>query len=135
MMNVALIKKISMIIISLALLIGSVTCEKEETIGEKNRKENEGEGIVSIATLLEEKWAYKDRIVIISGKTSPGLPFEFVNEQPYLVDDGTAQIWVITTGTMPEEGRWIRVKGRVSIPYQIKGRRYKIALLEIERWQ
>ncbi len=134
-MDIDLLRKISTLTILLAFLLSISSCiEREEPIEKTKEKVSEGKGVRSISSLLNEKDLYKGKTVIISGKVSTGLAFEFVDEQPYIIDDETGQIWVITTGTMPEEGKWITVKGKVVMPYQIKGRSYEIAIMEIERW-
>jgi hypothetical protein len=133
-MGITFIRRALPIIISLVLLSYLLSCEKEETIGEGGKRTEKAKGITSIARLLEKRDRYKEKLVVVSGKATPGLAFEFVNEQPYLLDDGTGQIWVITTGTMPEKDRAITVKGKVFMPYQIKGRRYEIVILEMDRW-
>nr|NIV35598.1 hypothetical protein [Anaerolineae bacterium] len=55
---------------------------------------------------------------------------EFVDEQPYLLEDGTGEVWIITREVMPPEGTKVTVTGTVRVPYQIKGRRYEVAVIE-----
>ncbi len=119
------------LIICALLLAGCV--EKESPVGEKAGPREREAKVVSIAAVLDRRDLYRGREVTVSGKVTPGLAFEFVNEQPYLLDDGTARIWVITKTVVPEEGSWVTVRGRVVMPYQIKGRRYDIAIVETER--
>jgi len=133
-MGITFMRRALPIIISLALLSYLLSCEKEETIGERGKRIEKARDITSIARLLEKRDRYKEKLVVVSGRATPGLAFEFVNEQPYLLDDGTGQIWVITTGTIPQKGRIITIKGKVFMPYQIKGRRYEIVIMEMERW-
>lgn len=89
--------------------------------------------VVPIGDIISRPQEYVDREVTVEGKAIPGLAFEFVDEQPYLLKDSTGQIWVITRGFMPEEGKGLTVKGRVVAPYQIKGRRYEVVILEEDR--
>lgn len=88
---------------------------------------------LTIADILNNPAAYEGKEVTLRGRATPGLAFEFVDEQPYLLSDGTGEIWVITRGTMPMQGAEVTVRGRVVTPYQIKGRHYEVAIIEIER--
>ncbi|NOZ60004.1 MAG: hypothetical protein GXO66_10605 [Euryarchaeota archaeon] len=90
-------------------------------------------GGVRVADILDNPEAYEGMEVVLRGTALPGLAFEFVDEQPYLLNDGTGEIWVITRGTMPMQGSEVVVRGRVVVPYQIKGRHYEVAIIEIER--
>ncbi|WP_457554892.1 hypothetical protein [Candidatus Pyrohabitans sp.] len=86
-----------------------------------------------IGDILENPEAYEGKEVVLRGTVTPGLAFEFVDEQPYLLSDGTGDIWIVTRGTMPMQGAEVRVRGIVVVPYQIKGRHYEVAVVEIER--
>ncbi len=106
--------------------------EKESTVGEK-RPEREASRTVPIGEIIRYKERYLEKDVLVRGRAEPGLAFEFVNEQPYLLVDDTGQIWVITSGVMPERDAMVTVRGTVLSPYQIKGRRYDIVIKENER--
>ncbi len=122
-------------VLSIALFLIVAACvEKEEEVGGKQKGKTGSEVIVSIGEILKEPSKFKDSIVTIAGQAEPGLAFEFVNEQPYLLKDSTGQIWVITRGLMPSKGQKIKVRGAVQTPYQIKGRRYEVAIVEIKRY-
>ncbi len=69
------------------------------------------------------------------GRVEPGLAFQFVNEQPYRLIDAGGALWVVTEREMPPAEQEITVRGVVAVPYQIKGRRYEVALLERERFE
>ncbi len=88
---------------------------------------------ITIADILNNPAAYEGKEVTLRGIATPGLAFEFVDEQPYLLSDGTGEIWVITRGVMPAQGAEVTVRGEVVVPYQIKGRHYEVAIIEIER--
>ena len=88
---------------------------------------------ITIADILNNPAAYEGKEVTLRGIATPGLAFEFVDEQPYLLSDGTGEIWVITRGVMPAQGTEVTVRGEVVVPYQIKGRHYEVAIIEIER--
>jgi hypothetical protein len=119
------------------MLLMSLTAacvEKEEAVKGKRPAgaERKAEGI-SIARIITGVEAYRDKEVTVSGTVTPGLAFEFVDEQPYLLRDDTGEVWVITKSVMPEEGSWTTVKGTLRSPYQIKGRSYETAIIELER--
>jgi hypothetical protein len=90
-------------------------------------------GEVEIRSILENPEKFDGSEVTISGICRPGLAFEFVDEQPYLIDDGTGEIWVITMSMVPAQGEFVTVRGVVVVPYQIKGRHYDVAIIEGER--
>jgi hypothetical protein len=69
----------------------------------------------------------------VCGRSTAGLAAEFVEEQPYLVEDDSGSLWVITTGAMPEDAGSITVMGEYRAHYQIKGRRFEHVLIEKER--
>ena len=129
------------VLLLLVMLIIAGCVEKEEAVvAEKKPQGTEAappplkeEGAPKIADILRNPAAYEDRVVVLHGTATPGLAFEFVDEQPYLLSDGTGEIWVITRGTMPMQGAEVTVRGRVVTPYQIKGRHYEVAVIEIER--
>lgn len=127
-------KGVMVMCIFLSLILPASCIEKEITV---EKKEDKGEALksesVSIAHILQGRETYRGKTVTVFGKVTTGMAFEFVNEQPYLLDDGSGEIWVITKGVMPKEGSEIKVVGEVMAPYQIKGRKYEIVVLESER--
>jgi hypothetical protein len=118
----------------LCLLAG---CEREQPVSPPTEVQQEAFTDTSqglhIAEILRSPEAYKGRLVTIRGKCTPGLAFEFVDEQPYLVQDESGQIWVITSSTMPPKDSALTVRGEVAAPYQLKGRHFSVALIERER--
>lgn len=113
-----------------------ISCtESQQEVGEEvaTDKSVPKEDAVAIADIINNKDAYQDKDVVVSGKVIAGLAFEFVGEQPYQLQDGDDRLWVITSGIVPEEGATVTVRGRVIMPYQIKGRRYDVVLLEAVR--
>jgi hypothetical protein len=138
------------IVLFLIMLILAGCVEKEETVVATEKKPSpplaeeapetqvqkekvEKKAGLTIADILNNPAAYEGKEVILRGRATPGLAFEFVDEQPYLLSDGTGEIWVITRAMMPMQGAEITVRGEVVVPYQIKGRHYEVALIEIER--
>ncbi len=133
----------AVLLLMLLLLPGCV--EKEVAmVGDVEGADASGEGATSgilqqsgdelrIGDILENPEAYEGKEVVLRGTVTPGLAFEFVDEQPYLLSDGTGDIWIVTRGTMPMQGAEVRVRGIVVVPYQIKGRHYEVAVVEIER--
>jgi len=125
-------KCVKTVIIIIMLVYGCT--EKESPIGENGaEKESKTSGVIPIVNILKDVERYRGRIVVIRGSVKPGLAFEFVNEQPYQLKDNTGEIWVVTTSIMPEKNRVITVVGEVAAPYQIKGRRYDIVIIERQR--
>lgn len=131
----------------LVMLIFAGCVEKEEAVvgvekkpveefaeaPEVQRGEAELRAGPSVADILNNPAAYEGREVTLRGTAMPGLAFEFVDEQPYLLNDGTGEIWVITRGTMPMQEVEVEVRGIVVTPYQIKGRHYRVAIIELAR--
>lgn len=108
--------------------------EKESTIGEERPgTEPEISRTIPVKEIIRYKDRYLGRDVLVRGRAKPGLAFEFVNEQPYLLVDDTGEIWVVTSGIMPERDTTVTVRGTVLSPYQIKGRQYDIVIKEKER--
>lgn len=124
--------KKALIITVIILLSGCTETEKaiETTSSSADGKTT---GVVMIQEILKNPSSYIGKRVILKGETTPGFAFEFVNEQPYLLNDETGEIWVITSGVMPAERSTVTVEGDVVSPYQIKGRRYEIVVLERKR--
>jgi len=114
-------------------LISSCT-ESESPIGsvEKARPPAPS-GVTPIGKIIERPGEFTGKKVTLRGEVEPGLAFEFVNEQPYLLKDTTGQIWVITSSVMPPKGSPVTIEGEVVSPYQIKGRRFEIAVIERKR--
>ncbi len=121
------------LIITLIIFLSGCT-ETEKTI-ETPSSPTDGKptGSVMIQEILKNPSSYTGKPVTLKGKPTPGLAFEFVNEQPYLLRDETGEIWVITTGVMPDEKSTVTVEGVVVSPYQIKGRRFEIVVIERKR--
>lgn len=88
---------------------------------------------VRIGEILADPQRFQQKDVVVFGKALPGLAFEFVGEQPYQVEQGNNILWVITTDIAPAEGSWVSVSGKVVSPYQVKGRRYEVVLIEKTR--
>lgn len=88
-----------------------------------------------VSEILADPAKYQDREVTVFGKVSAGLAFEFVGEQPYLLEHGKSGLWVITSEMAPQEGIWLTVQGVVKVPYQVKGRHYSVAVVEKKRRQ
>ncbi len=126
--------KKALVILIVLFLFTPACVEKEEDVGKKQEAKANSEIIISIGEILKNPSKFEDSIVTVAGEAEPGLAFEFVNEQPYLLKDPTGQIWVITKGLMPEKGQKIKVRGAIQTPYQIKGRRYEVAIVEIKRY-
>lgn len=120
-------------LLAASLLLIPACVQKEETVGEKRQapEARSPQGIV-ISSLLEDADRYRGEEVTVSGKVTVGMAFEFVSEQPFQLDDGTGSLWVVTTGAVPGENQWVTVRGTVAAPYQIKGRRYDVALVEAQ---
>ncbi len=125
------------LILYMSIILLSYCIEKESAIGEK--KENASKekysqlNITKISSILKEPDKFINREVIVKGKVEPGLAFEFIDEQPYKLIDDSGAIWIVTSRNVPEKGKIVVVKGKVLSPYQIKGRNYKIVILESER--
>jgi len=115
------------------LLAGCV--EGRQEIGPEVKQTETAQAVtgVAIADILADQDSYHGKEVTVSGKVMPGLAFEFVNEQPYQIIQGESLLWVITKGTSPREGAFVTVRGRITRPYQIKGRSYQLVMLEEER--
>ena len=128
-----MLKRFAVYIAVIALMAASCV-ERERAVGEKEEKPavEEAEGI-ALSEVLANFESLKGKEVTVSGEALPGLAFEFVDEQPYQLKDETGTIWVVTRGLMPTEGVRITVRGTVEAPYQIKGRRFDVVILEAER--
>lgn len=109
--------------------------EKRQDIGPEVKKLNREEQRYGedIETVIKDPEAFNGREITVAGKVMPGLAFSFINEQPYQIIQGDSLLWVITDEIPPAEGAFVEVRGRIAVPYQIKGRSYQIVLLEEER--
>jgi hypothetical protein len=127
--------KISLILV-LGFLVGLSGCiEDRQDIGPEVKKatavqQEQGERIENI---MADRQAYNGKEVTVAGKVLPGLAFEFVGQQPYQIIQGESLLWVITSDMSPAEGAFVTVRGKIAVPYQIKGRSYEIVLVEEER--
>ncbi len=91
------------------------------------------EAAIPIADLVSQAERYREKSVLVRGKVRPGLAFQFVNEQPYEITDKSGSLWVITSGEVPAADKTLSVRGEIITPYQIKGHRYDMVLMEQER--
>ncbi len=123
--------------LGLACFLVSGCVEGEEVIDKAKvtEKPSGGQQTVPIAEILEHKDSYHQKEVAVFGKVTAGLAFEFVSEQPYLLEEKGAALWVVTSGILPAEGSWVTVHGTVLAPYQVKGRHYDVVLVEKGREQ
>ena len=121
------------LLLLIAVLIVTGCTEKEEPLMQRQAPAVSRNETVPIGQILSSPDRFIDRTVTVEGTVSAGLAFEFVDEQPYRIQDKTGSIWVITKGIMPEDGSTVTVTGPVVSPYQIKGRRYEIVILEETR--
>lgn len=115
----------------LVLLLPVACVEREEAVGENQAASAtvQTSEQLKIADILKAPDKYLGQQVQVAGEAEGGLAFQFVNEQPYLLKDGSGEIWVITTGMVPAAGHRLEVMGEVVAPYQIKGHRYAVVLL------
>ncbi len=124
---------LSIIVVTLSFMLVSACVEQAEEIGKKDVSPSSPESVsasMSIADLKADAEKYAGQEVTLIGNVAAGLAFEFVDEQPYLLEDGTGEVWIITREVMPPEGTKVTVTGTVRVPYQIKGRRYEVAVIE-----
>ena len=123
--------------LGLACLLVGGCVEGEQVIdkGKVSEKPRSGQQTVPITEILEHKNSYHQKEVTVFGKVTAGLAFEFVSEQPYLLEEKGAALWVVTSGILPADGSWVTVHGTVMVPYQVKGRHYDVVLLEKGRDQ
>jgi len=82
----------------LPLLEGEKVVDKKALPGAPGAQQ---ESALKIAAILADKASYHRKEVTVFGKVSAGLAFEFVSEQPYLLEHGGIQLWVITSGVPP----------------------------------
>lgn len=111
----------------------SACVEGEQIIDEKSvatvTRESGQQGM-SVTEVLAARESLANRQVTVYGKAGAGLAFEFIGEQPYLLEHGNQSLWVITADIVPQEGAWVTVTGVLMVPYQLKGRHYQAALVE-----
>lgn len=117
------------------MLTGCVEGEQVVDTAQVTAEPVKGEQTVPLLTILEERDSYHQKEVAVFGKVAAGLAFEFVSEQPYLLEHKGAKLWVITSDVLPADGSWVTVRGTVMAPYQVKGRHYDVVLLEGKRNQ
>jgi hypothetical protein len=118
-----------LLVLLVAVLAGCA--EGERVVGDSTPPAEPAAGpTLSIAELERDREAWLNREVVVEGTVEPGLAFEFVDEQPYTLNDGSGTIVVITTGAMPAAGSRVEVTGILRAPWQIKGRRYEFVVLE-----
>jgi hypothetical protein len=128
--------RLQLILIVIAVFGFGGCIEGRQEIGPEVNKTDAGpiSGGIAITEIIADQDAFNGKEVIVSGKVMPGLAFEFISEQPYQIIQGESLLWVITSDVSPKEGSFVRVRGRIAKPYQIKGRSYQLVLLEEERF-
>lgn len=120
----------------LGLVITTVSCTESRQdidleIGSSTERPGE---FLSVDDLFQDLQKYVNKPVEVSGVVETGLAFEFVSEQPYRLKGSANKLWVITRGMSPKEASFVTIRGMLVSPYQIKGRRYKLVLVEEERF-
>jgi len=120
-------------VITVFVLVGCI--EGRQEIGPEVKKTDTGpsSGGIAITEIIADQDGFNGKEVIVSGKVLPGLAFEFISEQPYRIIQGESLLWVITDDISPKDGSFVTVRGKIAVPYQIKGRSYQLVLLEEER--
>jgi len=115
-------------LVGLLLVLGCT--EQEQEIGLKHGETTEVvQDTLPLATLVGSPAEYVGKEVTVTGTVASSLAFEFVTQQPYLLEDAGHSIWVITDGIIPPQGEQVTVSGVLVSPYQIKGRHYDYALM------
>ena len=65
----------------------------------------------SINQVLADPSRYQNREVRVSGTVAESL--SFANRGAYRIEDGSAQLWVISGAGVPRKGARVTVKGRI----------------------
>ncbi|MEN8135538.1 MAG: hypothetical protein ABFS18_08390 [Thermodesulfobacteriota bacterium] len=115
------------------VLIASCTESRRDIDFEISASTEKTGDFLAVDDLFQDLQKYLNSQVEVSGVVETGLAFEFVSEQPYRLKGSTNKLWVITKGMSPKEASFITIRGRLVSPYQIKGRKYDLVLLEEER--
>ena len=127
------------ILTATVLLLLTGCTESRQDIGKEvipvSVQETATNGFLSVDDVASNRNKYLGQEISVSGVVEPGLAFEFVSEQPYRLKGGEHRLWVITRGLAPPENSFITVKGKLISPYQIKGRRYELVLLEENKFR
>lgn len=117
--------------LALIFLFLSLGCtEQQQEVGLKHGERHAAvQDFLPLATLMSSPGDYVGKEVAVKGTVASSLAFEFVSEQPYLLEDAGQKLWVITDGMVPPKGEQVTVSGVVTAPYQIKGRHYDLVLV------
>lgn len=88
-----------------------------------------------ISSILDRPDRYMNKEVLVGGEVTKTYAVNLIIAEPgaYQLDDGTGKIWVTTNSGVPEEGRSVGVKGKVSSGLRIAGQTFGAVIRETER--
>ena len=123
------------LMLAAATLLLAACFEKEEVFDRTSIQTGEPtkSQALPVSEIIRQPGNYTNKEVRVFGKVVGGLAFEFVSEQPYLLEHGGKRLWVISRDIVPPQNHWVTVEGTIVSPYQLKGRHYELALLEKRR--
>ena len=85
-----------------------------------------------IKTILESPESFQGRIVTVGGKAGGAFKLPFMSQGLYMIDDGTGSLTVITKKGLPATGETVTVRGKIQSAFQIFGKTYGIAIVDVE---
>jgi hypothetical protein len=85
-------------------------------------------GSVRIARIESDPTRFRNRVITVEGRVTTSVGA--MGTGAYQVDDGTGRLIVVSRSGVPESGRQVRVRGKVSSGVQIMGRTYGLVLRE-----
>jgi hypothetical protein len=108
-------RRIISLSILLALTLFATACPSRETISKINA----------------DPGRYRNKEVAIAGTVTDS--YGALDEGAYEIDDGTGQLWVVTSRGVPARGSRVGAKGRVYTGFNFGGRSFGTVLEESDR--
>ena len=86
-----------------------------------------------ISDILANPSQYEGKDLTIRGTVGEIAWFALVGKGAYRLDDGSGNIWVVTSQPPPQKGLSISSKGEVKTTFTIAGQSYGTILVETQR--
>lgn len=109
------VKKVSSLVLISCFVFALAACKREK-----------------IADIVADPGRYQDKEVAVAGEVTQSMGV--LGQGIYQIDDGTGQLWVLSTGRgVPSKGAKVGVKGRITPTVTFMGKNYATVMRESER--